>query len=186
MVLGIVGILLAPALFSFFDEVLRAWGVPPIIPMTVGEYSSYFGTVATILCAALLFWVERRERAKEADRQKREERPRLEILLHSSGLISVSNVGAFKAINLTNCDEFVTGVLNPGATIELLWDDSSECEGLTLSHGNIIRLSDYVIETRGGLSLDLFAYSEHGVLWQYACTLKADGKTQIIVEECWY
>lgn len=178
-----VTLAIAPVLFNSINSFLSWMGIDGIVPMTVGEYSAYLGTVAAIIWAVYAFARERVETERRAADQKRNECPKLDIALHDGGAITVQNAGAYDAICVSDCDIPLIGRLRSGETINLIWLEADNYEELVFRYEDAIPIGDYVVPSVSGIDINIFAYSVHGVLWSYECDLRFDGKSRVVVTE---
>lgn len=178
-------LLILPVLVKEFDCFLTWLGAPAVIPMSAGEYSAYIGTILAIVWAVYSFSETRNERNAEKEKAERKERPKLQIRMHSTELITLTNVGPYPAINLTNCVQPLVGKLNPGDMLRLVWTGSNRYEDLVIQFDEVVVLDDMVNEIENGISLSIFAYSKRGKLWQYECELNFDGSSQVTITDPW-
>lgn len=178
-----VALAAAPVVFNSINVFLLWMGIEGVVPMTVGEYSTYLGTVAAIIWAVYAFTRERAEMKKRADDQKKRERPNLDIVLHGDGAITIQNIGASDALCVSNCDIPLIGRLCPGEAINLIWLESDNYDELVFRYEDAILIDDYVLSTGLGLDVNIFAYSIHGVPWSYECDLRFNDKSRVVITE---
>lgn len=181
----IVSFASAPVVLEYFNGLFEQVGIRGIVPMTVGEYATYLGTVSAIVWAVYAFGAERTDKERQDQTQKNNERPELSFLLRNDGVITVRNVGAFDAVCVSNCDKPLIDRLPPAKEINLAWVGLDDFEDLVLRYEEIIVIDEYVIQDISGLNVDIFAYSINGVLWSYECDLSFDGQSRIVVSESW-
>lgn len=179
----IVAFASAPVVLEYFNGLFEQVGIRGIVPMTVGEYATYLGTVSAIVWAVYAFGAERTDKERQDQTQKNNERPELHFMLHSDGVITIRNIGAFDAVCVSNCDIPLVDRLSPAGEINLAWIGLDDFEDLILKYEEIIVIDEYVISNITGLDISIFAYSINGVLWSYECDLSFDGKSRIVVSE---
>lgn len=151
--------------------------------MSVGEYSVYVGTVIAIVWAIQAFSIQKRDHEQERIAKEKTEQPQLFPIAIQSDAVLVRNEGPFPAINLTNCDEPVADILGPNQSVLFIWSESEGYEDLIDEYPDAkVSFDPYLVGTNG-ISLELFAYSKSGKLWEYNVQKKNGEGLRVTITE---